>query len=125
MNREIKFRAWDSHLQIMINPYCELKDGRFWGEDCTNTGYSVAHEHVMQYTGLKDKEGVEIYEGDYIKFNIPTFSGEYVSVICSVGKSKYGWYPFADPSYQMDMALEIEVIGNIYQHPNLLPAELP
>lgn len=58
--REIKFRAWDEHLGIMINPYCELKDGRFWGEDCTNTGYSVKHEHVMQFTGLHDKNGKEI-----------------------------------------------------------------
>ena len=65
--REIKFRAWDEHLSLIIAPYCELRDGNFWGEDCTNTGYCVKHEHVMQFTGLVDKNGKEIYQRDIVR----------------------------------------------------------
>ncbi len=61
MNREIKFRAWDKWNNKMIQPH----DGDFirWHSmsnwrDCLD---------VMQYTGLKDKNDNEIYEGDIIK----------------------------------------------------------
>ena len=65
MNREIIFRAWDDSNKEMINPYCELKENRFWGEDLTNTGLNTPIS-VMQFTGLYDKNGTKIFEGDIL-----------------------------------------------------------
>lgn len=64
--REIKFRAWDGYH--MIDPFCELRGSRFWGEDLTNTKYFEPIA-IMQYTGLKDRNGKEIYEGDIVNIS--------------------------------------------------------
>jgi len=137
MEREIKFRAWDANFQTMITPYCELIDGYFWGEDCTNTGYSVKHEHVMQYTGLKDKNGKEIYEGDIVKWDDGS-NGKYWRVAevfydtntymysfrilyginCNIEKGYVFGGNFACRG--QNPSEEIEVIGNIYENPELL-----
>ena len=119
--REIKFRAWDCNLKIMISPYCELKDGNFWGEDCTNTGYSVKHEHVMQYTGLKDCKGKEIYEGDILSGH----SDGNVKVEWS--NVNGGWECFFDDEANIGIAEMCTwfgnnaiVIGNVFENPELL-----
>ncbi len=64
--REIKFRAWvDWGFNEMINNYCFLdSDMSFMGHDRTNNNYKVIA--VMQFTGMKDSEGNDIYEGDIL-----------------------------------------------------------
>ena len=62
--REFKFRVWDSYHQEMIN-WSQYK-GDLVSDDFISHGKGPLI--VMQYTGLKDKDGTEIYEGDIIGF---------------------------------------------------------
>lgn len=79
-----------------------------------NSVYLIDKETVGQYTGLKDKNGVEIYEGD-----IYQFEGHNFAIIHNLGS--FGcfeddlFYPLGDIFYKLG-----EVIGNIYENPELL-----
>ena len=82
--------------------------------------------NLMQYTGLKDKNGVEIYEGDIVR---PLEHSNYVVKWYneeSGGVSTYGYYmevtgmPDVVASINPIQAKKLEVIGNIYENPELL-----
>ena len=67
MEREIKFRLWSNSLKIMFSPNSEI--GHLWSiKEAPNGNIKVDDGDVlMQFTGLKDKNGVEIYEGDIVR----------------------------------------------------------
>ena len=115
MNREIKFRAWETRYDKPRMIYSdEFSNETFWAVaeyDC----------EIMQYTGLKDKNGKEIYEGDIVKHyddtlqnNLPWEIKFEIGVINDYGDTMLGWNmpPSATHKYI--------VIGNIYENPELL-----
>ena len=151
MKREIKFRAWDTILERMEKiPFGE---NMYWYEE--NYCDDFDSFEVMQYTGLKDKNGKEIYEGDIItyldnshdyggdgcgnrkgvcKFSEITgsffFKGDdgdtrdYMNLVrmqeqWSKESGQTASSPFRDGKLVKSM-LEIEVIGNIYENPELI-----
>jgi len=116
MDREIKFRFWDKTLRKMYywNPSTEGGEFQLWSD------YDWK---VMQYTGLKDKNGTEIYEGDILK----NTKGDIIFIIefgWNTDHNAYGWI-FTSlrnaKSYLIDNYYsKLEIIGNIWEHKNLL-----
>jgi uncharacterized phage protein (TIGR01671 family) len=123
--RENKFRAWDKDSKLML--YKEFYDHNWYttpknDEDGCHTYSSMQysdqyHKELMQYTGLLDKNGKEIYEGDILKSDYAQALAivEYIQEYARFGaKLKHGCY--------IDTASwpEREVIGNIYENPKTL-----
>ena len=112
--REIKFRAWDAERKAMLT----TDDAPGWVWDCVS---GIEHAPVMQFTGLQDKSGKEIYEGDVI---LADKNGLVYFVEWS--RNRNGW-AFDDHRRTPDDFVgsgigenELEVIGNIYENPELL-----
>lgn len=125
--REIKFRAWSKLLNKMLSH----EDLNKTLKDLTKIEYIAgiflplnSDVEVMQYTGLKDSNGNEIYEGDIVK--IEDYFGEDIigRVIYDETTAGYVFHKGNERNY-FQMTLDLEgyvhyVIGNIYENPELL-----
>lgn len=116
--REIKFRQPILKLDGTFDHFCYwgIFPGEFRGRDMS--GYPKGDD--QQYTGFKDKNGKEVYEGDIRegRYHCGTEPTEYVArqtIIWDQSRLCFEW----DGQYIPDF-IDIEVIGNIYENPELL-----
>lgn len=120
MNREIKFRIWNDYDKKMI----------YWNELLKNKLANIFtipsyNKWLMQYTGLHDKNGKEIYEGDIVQGLFadqeePEIKGQ---VVYSDGQASYIVIASNNDEWGLGYLDNLEVIGNIYDNPELLGGE--
>ena len=126
--REYKFRVWDKISKRMVysDDYGCLSD--FFNENTFDyhTNFKPRDTYVlMQYTGLKDKNGKQIYEGDIVEWFEENGRFHYKGIV----ENKPGWFLIKDKLacrrilVKLMEAYNIEVIGNKYENPELLEAD--
>lgn len=139
MNREIKFRAWNGSEFVKDyynhNHFISIKDGKLIQvehDDICDEGIVYRKPEsvqLQQFTGLKDADGADIYEGDYVSI-FARDDNQYM--MCGVVKFGFRGYPgfdiytrggntYADEynTFTNDDDLYFKVVGNIYQNPEI------
>ncbi len=122
MSREIRFRAWTSFKTMVNVPTVNFATN----EAVMPDGEWYKTKYLMQFTGLLDKNGTEIYEGDIVEWEEHKDAPHIMEVVAVMG----GWdLSKADGKYIAHLgcngkffAGQLKVIGNIYENPELLEA---
>jgi len=120
--REIKFRAWNKNTKTMIDLQKTTPLALHPDLDCDGI-FIPFHEDwpVMQYTGLRDRTGKEIYNGDILLRKVDE---RYGPAMFRVAMSKRGFWAVYSESGLEGLLGEnnqvCEVIGNVFEHPELL-----
>ncbi len=105
--REIKFRAWNGVDKVMV-PHEQLDVGV--KNLSPNSPYKATHWHYMQYSGVKDKRGVEIYEGDIVEWEDSDGEKRVDEVVW-----KRGGLVLCNDQYTVGSYWNKSVLGNIYE----------
>jgi len=128
--REIKFRAWDKSEKKMKEVSCIdlVEDGVVGVELIGDTCFEHVmwnYVELMQFTGLHDRNGTEIYEGDIIQMGgcrgFVTFKGGILCVERRIHYNEGKYVPYLD--WPAEAFEGCEIIGNIFENPELLEAE--
>ncbi|AOM32900.1 YopX family protein [Enterococcus faecium] len=131
-----KFRAWDKRKNVMrdVAVLHFTKNGKtnfieYWINPTELKSYHVRNIDLMQSTGMKDKNGVEIFEGDVVQWgDTPDWEEEPIRVAVvkinpdiqfdsNVGIFEYGRFIYRDTERFLT------VLGNVYENPELLEVE--
>lgn len=126
-----KFRAFNKKIQKMysIDGFksserkiyrCSLADDEFRSGRLETFHFvedNLDDYILMQSTGLKDKNGVEIFEGDVVEYDDGEylFAGKVVKTVFGTYVKSYSFFSFEDFSDENTMTADVEIIGNIYE----------
>lgn len=130
MNREIEYRAWHKEDKKMLH-VCGIDWMINLEDDCVDIGvvrcaerrsdgwvnggsHDIDNVILMQYTGIKDKNGVKIFEGDVINVSVFSVGASEVKYV----NSAFRLYPHANTIGGF-FSKELEVIGNIHEDKEL------
>ena len=132
MNREIKYKAWDKAKKVW-----KIVTGLhfFGGEKLTTISYDseegeimdvpVEEFEIVEYTGLKDKDGKDIYTGDVLKMD--SWTPEHIQVKFIEGAfclANAGGHYIGEIHYTNHANIpQSTVVGNVFENPNLLKNE--
>ncbi len=134
MNRIIKFRVWDDKLKVLYTPEKDAKYLNLWQIPAAKGGNVLYPNGVlMQCTGLHDKNAKEIYEGDVVA--IPLYGNAIIiwnENICAfqyaysaIGEGTSVGGRMTNTLYDHYSEVKYEVIGNVYENPDLLIQNKP
>lgn len=132
MNRAIKFRALKDDMSNCNFVYGSLiynDDTPRITNDSGETFHTCLKQTEGQFTGLTDRNGVEIFEGDWVKIN-SLYIAKVVFGLYEIGKDDWGIphvtmgfaleYQKGDGHIGLSLMDSYEVIGNVHQHPDML-----
>lgn len=108
--REFKYKTWDIKSRLMFGPIdiSELRLPKNWKE------YYVP----LQFTGLLDKDGIEIYDGDILR--VHSHYNDHDGQLMAVEWGKFGWTVKSKNWYSLTDHDNFSIVGNIYENTGLL-----